>query len=646
MAIATVYSARVGEDASRVITAFLLWLVGCGSSAASPTPAPESRAQPSAESPNPPSTEAPAPPASPPPPSPAVAIAVSNNATCAILEDGRIQCQDRRGLRTFDGAGAVELVIVGDAITARDGQHGVMSASLADHVPQLVPRRWRDGQLRARSLDASCVVTPEGGVICPDLPSLPTELSGATNVERVVSSSGIVCAIDTATDVRCWLTPSTPSRVQTVAAAHGARDIAVNEAGITTIDQAGAAWTIPRRGSGFAPRGTRIELAGPAVQIARVEATHCFRLENGAVQCVGRRAPSAPITNAESLAASWSHACFLSGGRVSCWGANYNGAIGRSMRSHVPPAATGIRGVRGLSRFSRAFCAQTEGGSQCVGSVALPIAIHAADVDRLGPCVLAADGVECWREIGVAGERAGTPRGVAFAEPIRALASSERITCILLERGSLQCWGDRGGFPAGDEGDHDVPLEVFAPREIASGVTSNLVATSTEVCWVDASGGRCLSNYGLGHGSGLGNATHSELIGAHAIGASIYWTCGAMENGVRCVNASARTRLVLDVPMRATTIGLSSSTTTEADLLCAKTTSGAVSCAQLHRDRAGTPWTVEGIDHVDELAVIGDAACATRDGELWCWGPADELGRTVEGTFDRSEAPRVVLGPP
>ncbi len=534
-------------------------------------------------------------------------------------------------------APSVEIALWNTRLCARDQRGLVHCASLLDALPAFVPLVREGAPVHLRTLGDLCQITATGGLAC--VGQTPPDLASATDLEREAHGLWNHCVLGAAHDVRCWSGEDARLRVVAVPAAHGARSIALTEDELLYVDEAGAAFAIARRGSAWAAHARSIELPAVAREVAASELGRCFWLEGDVVQCDGRH--PVRLEHASGLVVGAFTACVVVDGHAQCWGSNDTGALGPARGSYVPPTEI-VPGARGLSLVEPDFCTTTAEGARCLanGVVVTPaVAIHDTHAQRSGECVLGADGVYCFALDGVAA-RTGAPRRATIEGAVTALASARRIGCVL-SRSELSCWGEGGGYRFFDDGDHEVPLQRFAPQPIATSVRA-LSSNMGEVCWLEPAGVRCVRGDQLG---GPRRKTFDELAGAIAFAASIGWTCGAIAGAVRCVHDDGRTRSVVDLPIAARALSIGNGAVVSAvDLLCAATVRGA-ECVRLYEDHAGPSWTVEGVTAVEAIGVYGDLACAIASGSMWCWGPADQVGRVDPSWRSEVAEPRIVLGP-
>jgi len=194
--------------------------------------------------------------------------------------------------------------------------------------------------------------------------------------------------------------------------------------------------------------------------------------------------PEGPI---DALAAGGSHTCALMSGRLFCWGSNILGQLGvgdtvdRSSATEVFFAGT----VKAVSAGDSQTCAIIgdgelycwgfgESGRLASGDVVrIEVADNGGPIDLDGraamvscghehTCVVLEDGrLQCWGNGGDgrlgtgATDNRGDEPGEAlpildFGEPVVSVGAATRHTCVVLESGRLLCWGYGAGGRLGD----------------------------------------------------------------------------------------------------------------------------------------------------------------------------------------------------
>ena len=225
-----------------------------------------------------------------------------------------------------------------------------------------------------------------------------------------------------------------------------------------------------------------------------------------------RALPAPVVTGAglgavDDLAIGAHHTCALSGGGVRCWGEGARGQLGTGLTTSLSAPSVPAIG----------------GGVPLAGVVAI-----SAGGDRT--CVLVADGVRCWGDgvpdaqqpEGFRGAASVVAAGegfacAAFADPravrcsgaddrgqsaarqpvltgamIAGMSAGSKHACVVLEDGSVQCWGanDYGQLGDGTTTDSRVPALVQGlppAAEVRAGATHTCarLRNKTVACWGD-----------------------------------------------------------------------------------------------------------------------------------------------------------------
>ena len=291
---------------------------------------------------------------------------------------------------------------------------------------------------RSISLAAShgCAAMQAGGVQCfLDADLEPTSISGA-DAKSVSAFGAGVCALATSGELKCFRSES-------------------RELPRAPVD---------------VPKGLP---AGDALTSGERHA--CVLEKDGTVSCFGDGqlgqlgpmaapppdAPAPPpgasvlrkiagLKDVTALAAGRAHTCaLLRSGRVSCWGMNELGQVGRPgevTRERVEPNPAEVEGVDGATAISAGYyhtCAVLKGGTiKCWGS-------------------------NFYGELGRPPSKMGQPK----AEPVEGITSAtqlacgEQHTCMLQGDGRIACWGrnHRGQLGNGTTTDSIRPVEVKLP---------------------------------------------------------------------------------------------------------------------------------------------------------------------------------------
>jgi len=289
-----------------------------------------------------------------------------------------------------------------------------------------------------------------------------------------------------------------------------------------------------------------VDLGAKALGLVAGEAHTCALVENGKVRCWGRGSSGqlglastqnigdneqpwsvsdVPLGGAaQAIAAGQNHNCaLLAGGKVRCWGAGLNGALGYGNLNNIgdteTPASAGDVMIGGTATqviagesFSCALLDDGKircwglgtsgtlgyGNTTTIGDDELPSSVGTVPLGqnaklmaagRRHVCVIAADdNVHCWG-LGSSGQLGygntasigdnETPSVVGFisllgVKPV-ALALNYTSTCVQLETGEVRCWGNNTygqlGLGTVDQlGDNEAPSTVD-PIDIGVDVT-------------------------------------------------------------------------------------------------------------------------------------------------------------------------------
>jgi len=405
----------------------------------------------------------------------------------------------------------------------------------------------------------------------------------------------------------------------------------------------------------FEPRSTPVAVAdidSGAFAVSAGGHHSCARLSGGAVSCWGdnregalgdghdalRRAPVQVVLSLDSstLAAGMFNTCTVNSfvGVVNCWGDNRFGqlGLGTTLQRRWPTIVTGPRGGPVLGAYhgcalglaGRVMC---WGGNQ-YGQ--LGIGSHQAE---LSPVILS------------------SLQGVV----INNLSAGAAHVCALSDAGGVWCWGANGGaLGDGTELERTLPVTAIGMDShvtaLASGYAHSCALKDDGAvwCWGSNSIGQ------LGDGSLMNRLQPVAVAGlgiaAVSITAGYGHTCALLSDGaIRCwglnesgqlgdgsFQSSVNPVAVSGVGGSATRVAAGYAHT------CATLSSGGVRCwgsnahAQLGdgtlTDRT-TPIGVQGMNAgVTSLAAGGLHTCATRsDGRVWCWG-SNQWGQTGDGS--------------
>ena len=317
-----------------------------------------------------------------------------------------------------------------------------------------------------------------------------------------------------------------------------------------------------------------------------------------------------------SLSVGFGHTCALEeGGDLECWGQGDQGQLGQELttptgRTYEPqtvmvdvtpmgeptPVYEALTGIAQFELGESHSCAVLSGGTaSCWGSNS-----HGQVGDgRVGV-------VSIGEEVNYA-----TQVLTAAGDPPQVLSGAQKVsagdvhTCALMLDQTVWCWGGNGLDQLGDAAITDlstvaVLTPVTSATDIAAGDdhTCALMADQTVNCW--------------------GNNAEGQL--------------GADPT----ITTSSATPVVVTTD-GATPLGGVVSLAVGVDASCAVVTSGEIYCWGLNDEgQLGTPipsvapfntfhaTRVAAFDRAHEVSVGGAHTCATRDGEVFCWGRNDE----------------------
>lgn len=312
--------------------------------------------------------------------------------------------------------------------------------------------------------------------------------------------------------------------------------------------------------------GTTRALQGAMGQVALGEAHSCAVTDDGNVRCwgfsgigTGQLGQGAPVTigdtpgedsvlvnlsgqRATALAVGSGHTCaLLDGGSVRCWGSN-GGLMGQGTVLAIGDDPGEIPVTLPLPRAAKALAAgQTftcvilvDGEMRCLGSSTF------GELAQGSTSIVGDD----------PGEQA-VPVSLGAGRTATSVAAGERFGCVLLDDGSVRCWGrnHHGQFGQGNiDAVGDNPGESTVPFPLAGRRALALAAGDSHVCViVDDGSVRCAGRANSGQiGSGTpdsigndpGETTVTVDLGgqpAVAIGAGSDHTCVVLANGtMRC----------------------------------------------------------------------------------------------------------------
>lgn len=388
----------------------------------------------------------------------------------------------------------------------------------------------------------ACALSSSGGVECwgyngrgalgdgtPTKRSVPVDVIGLSSGVSAVGPGYLhSCALTTAGGVKCW---------------------GYNREGILG-DGTTSSHLTPIAAAG---------LDGGVVALAASLSTNCVLTGTGGAKCwgpnfngqVGDGTTTSRLTAVDVLgatsgvaaiaAADFGHTCALTtGGAVSCWGDNGNGALGDGTTTSrsTPASVSGLTsGVASIAVGGGSSCAVlTSGGVKCWGSNAFGQLGDGSTSNRLTPvdvtglstdvtsvslglghgCALTSAGaMKCWgrNSYGELGDGTTIDRAtpvdvVGLASDVTSISAGGAHTCALSVTGGVQCWGYNFYGQLGD-GTTTARLTPAGVTGLASGVAA-LAAGVAHTCAVTtAEGAKC---WGLNDEGQLGNGEASYSV--------------------------------------------------------------------------------------------------------------------------------------
>ena len=371
-----------------------------------------------------------------------VALSAGQVNTCALLDNGAVQCWGMSGSATpvdvsglGSGSGVAALTVGGDH-TCVMTTAGAVQCWGDNYKGQLgspsTPNAGSTSPVRVSGL-GSGVATMAGGVSHTCMlgdtvkcwgsngsgqlgngnmanSTSPVGVSGlGSGIAALVAGWNHTCVLNSSGQAQCW-GDNSHGQLGNTGGANGTR-VSVNLSGIATL-AAGALHT-------------------------------CALIDTGTVQCWGDNAHGQlgqdPATTASStspvsvsgliivtmLAAGSNHNCAVTTGVVKCWGDNAHGQLGQdpatTASSSSPMTVPGLGSITALVAGVNHTCALTSGGTvQCWGD-------NSAGQLGQDPATTASS---------------ATPMTVPGLGSVTALVAGVNHTCALSNGGTVQCWGD------------------------------------------------------------------------------------------------------------------------------------------------------------------------------------------------------------
>lgn len=313
------------------------------------------------------------------------------------------------------------------------------------------------------------------GDMAPDMEAVPANLP-----IQIAAGDAHTCALFGGGAVRCW-------------GSNVSGQLGLGPAGPALLRDAALA--------------TDVELGAPAVAIAAGAAHTCALLKSDVVRCWGRGGhgqlgngsaanvgvEDTPLTSGTVvlplvptvLAAGGNRTCAAAGGRVSCWGDNTSGALGR-----------GIGDDRlGNERDDE------------LGFVEINnrLYVHKIAANRLHTCMMIsvnrlpnAANARCWGAVSqgrlgtaqaenIGDDETLTASANALTAVVNDLSAGDAFTCAVLRAGGILCWGDNSKGQLGEDDVAALPAE-REPTRLPARDAVEVVAGDAFACARDSQG--------------------------------------------------------------------------------------------------------------------------------------------------------------
>lgn len=566
---------------------------------------------------------------------------------------------------------------------------------------------------------------PDGGWMPPDagVPDLECDLSG---VLQLSAEELQVCALTSTGTVTCWgsgsnfgratdyypaVVPNMPSGVTKVAA--GFQHACV-------LTDAGEVHCWGDNRDGQLGNGTFTATTSPivvglstsAVDLTSGTSHSCALMSTGTVECWGYNewgqlgngmqddVSEIPVevvglSGVDAIAAGQYHTCALISGQMKCWGYNQSGRLGDQTATNrpTPVDVIGLPGpVASIWPGPYHTCALLETGSlYCWGynhagqlgdgtqeTSLVPIQVGGPNIEQLGlgnghTCARKTDGsVVCWGEdnhgkLGNGRETWGRSltATVALPRPAVDLVVGNQNSCVLLDDGSIHCWGwsehgENGMGPAHSTVAHQIP-GVFGAVKTALGAyhTCALDALGDVYCWGAATFTGDPEGYGS-NGAPIHVGLPEPMI---ELKAGSYHTCGKSSSGaLYCWGANGYGQLGdgNDVIIQLSPVVASALGSAVRDFdggwghTCVSLLDGAAKCMGGYNNwgQLGDGTNNDSVTPVDvvsmgvafdevHLGAYHSCATGTAADSLYCWGN-NQGGQLGPRTLDTSYPERVV----
>jgi alpha-tubulin suppressor-like RCC1 family protein/glutaredoxin len=227
-----------------------------------------------------------------------------------------------------------------------------------------------------------------------------------------------------------------------------------------------------------------------AISVSAGERQTCATLQDGSVKCWGNKGhrylengiwrqsfdPETirGIETATSVSCGSRHCCTtLEDGKIHCWGDDSYGQLGNGPRSIKPKPfyVMGIDSAKSVSAGGSQTCATLMSGYvKCWGQnyngqlgddfpdeIETPVVVlglssaESVSTNGVNTCVVLQDKLECWgRDYGNGSKNKGGRSSISGINGVVELTEGGGHTCVILDDGSVKCWGDNVYGELGD----------------------------------------------------------------------------------------------------------------------------------------------------------------------------------------------------
>ncbi|MFK7779585.1 MAG: RCC1 repeat-containing protein, partial [Candidatus Gracilibacteria bacterium] len=352
-----------------------------------------------------------------------------------------------------------------------------------------------------------------------------------------------------------------------------------------------------------------------------------------------------PITDFISISAGVMHSCGLTTeGGIKCWGKNTRGQLGdgTSIDSLIPVNVSGLdSGVVSVSVGYDHTCALLDtGGMQCWGS---------NQFGQLGngeTLLLNGSSQASRLPVDVSGLNSGVAK----------ISVGQRISCAVLDNGSVKCWGYNvfGQLGDGTKTHSSVPVNASG---LNSGIVDISLGGSHSCVLLDTGGMKCWGNNSNGQlGDGTRNLSLTPVnvsglsSGIVDISLGNAYSCALLDSGtIECWGANYNGQLgnltakysVIPVKVSGLNSGIVSISSGN-NHSCALLDNGSVKCWGLNTwgqlgdgttNESFEPINVTGLSGVSGISGGSDYTCALLNtGSIKCWG-SNPYGQLGDGTI-------------